>query len=140
MRAPAAETLAARRARQEIDADGAAAPAAQRAHLAHLGHDTQQLLRRRNPLFHLGETVFTERNHPGGDGGVADLILGAARGNEAPELVGHPHHFVDPDAAAIPGVIALIAADRLVERNRRCMHNRRTSRCATTPMSAPAMT
>src|SRR6185295_5957931 len=112
VRTAASQALAALRARVEVDADGRTTPATQRAHLAHLGDHAQQLLGSGDAALHLRQPVFAERDHAAGDRRLADLIFGRLRRDEPAQLVGDAHHLVDADAAAVAGVIALIATDR----------------------------
>src|SRR4029077_8969600 len=117
VRTAAAQPLAALRTRVEIDTHRAAALRAEGPHLAHFGHDAKQLLGRRDAALDLRQTVLAERDHAAHHRRLANLIFGRLGLNQPPQLVGDPHHFVNPDAAAVAGVIALIATDRFVERN-----------------------
>ena len=142
MRAAAAQTLAARRTREEVDADRCAAPGTERPHLAHFGDDAQQLFGRRDSALHLREPVFAEADHAAAERRFPDLVLGRPRRDQPAHLVGDTHHFVDADAAAIPGVIALVAPDRLVERDRRgvgIVDVQRSQRIARRRVLAPAV-
>ncbi len=115
VRTPAAQPAAALRARREVDAHRRAAPRAQRAHLAHFGDDAQQFLRGRLAALDLREPILAEADHAARERRVAQRIFRPARGNQAAELVGDAHHLVEADAAPIAGVVALVAAGRLVE-------------------------
>src|SRR6185436_6173448 len=119
VRAAAALALAAARTRDEIDADRRPAPRAERPHLAHFGDDAQELLGRRDAALHFREAVLAEGDHPVGHGDVAELRFGFPRGNRAAQLVVDAHHLVDADASLVSRVIALLAADGLVEPDRR---------------------
>src|SRR5262249_51205763 len=94
----AALTFSAMRTRHKIDADRRAASHAKRTDFANLGDHPQQLFGCRDATLHFRESVFAEAHHAAGNGRVADLRLGGARRDRSTQLVGHAHHFVDPDA------------------------------------------
>src|SRR5258705_176169 len=118
VRAPAADAVAARRARGEVGRDAGAAFGAGRARFAHFRDDSQQLVRRGHAGFHLQQAVFAERDHAGADRRVPQLRFRSLLRDHASQLVGDRHDFVDADAAAVARVIALLAADGAIERQR----------------------
>src|SRR5204862_1378504 len=76
--------------------------------------DPEHFLDGRNAELDLLQAVITERRHALVDCHLADLIGRRALDREIADLVRVEHDLVEADPAAIAGVVATSAADRLV--------------------------
>ncbi len=89
-----------------------------RLHVANFRDNPEQLLWSRDSRFHLLQSILTERDHPGRQGGVPKERLPTLHGNMPPELVGDWHDFVDTEPPAITRLAARITADFAIEHQR----------------------
>ena len=107
--------MAAVGARHEVHAHGGVAEE-HSATFLHFGDDAEEALRRSSRP----DLTFASASSPSvimpADRGVADHVLARLLRDEPAHLVVDAHHLVDAHPAAIAGVVALLAADRAVER------------------------
>src|SRR5207249_749597 len=77
----------------------------------------RDLVERRIACEHLLQAVLADRAHPGLDRRLADGMVARIAEHEPANRIVHVQDLEDPGAAVVPGLVAMLAAARAVQRD-----------------------